>query len=60
VHDKLKVTIWAEYGLWHGEVLEWVEGTEYKCVYETESTSYGKVMVNIALSMIRNSTEEIE
>lgn len=65
MHDKLEVNIWASADeLWHGEVLEWsdspTEGTEYISVYETRSDSYGKVMVNIALSLIRNSVEEME
>jgi hypothetical protein len=67
IDTQLKVRVWAACGQWHGEVSEYndyaslPDGTlEYNTVYETSSTSYGKVMVNIALSLIRNSTEEME
>lgn len=66
--DKLKVRIWEGIRRWYGEVLEkddWEPDPttgmpKYNKVYETEADTYGQVMVNVALSMIRNTTEETQ
>jgi hypothetical protein len=64
--DKLKVGVWGGIRRWYGQVSELSDdpdvntgGPAYKVVYETEGDGYGEVIVNIALSLIRNSTEEI-
>jgi len=64
--DKLQVRIWEGIRIWYGEVLEmdaWESDPttgmpKYNKVYETEADTYGRVMINVALSMIRNTTEE--
>ena len=62
----LKVNIWENIRRYYGEVTEWDGDVElgaprnYKTVYTTEGNTYNEVMVNIALSLIRNSKEEIK
>lgn len=65
--DKLKIRIWEGIKRWYGQVSELSNdpdpntgGPKYSVVYETEGDNYGDVIVNVALSLIRNSTEEIK
>lgn len=59
--DQLKIRVWAEDGQWHGRITDYDRHKDwYNVVYEATNTRYGDLLINLALSLIRNTEEEIE